>query len=163
MVTHERLLEVLNYDPSTGAFTWRFQISNRVSAGSIAGSFTDDGYICISLDGKRYRAHRLAWLYMTSVWPEFFIDHKDNNRSNNEWSNLRQATKSENNHNRVLNSNNSTGVKGVTQLRDSGKYVAVIKHNNITYRVGTFKTLDSAAEAIRLKREQLHDNFANHG
>lgn len=163
MVTHERLLEALDYSPVSGTFTWRIKPCNRVEAGSVAGS-PIDGYIRIYLDGQGYRAHRLAWFYVKGVWPSGFIDHKDTNRSNNSWLNLREATRSQNNQNRNTNKNSLTGVKGVYQIASTGKYSATIQHNRVIYRLGSaFATIEEAQEAVRLKREELHKNFTNHG
>lgn len=162
MVTHERLREVLHYDPLTGLFTWKMQLGNRISVGSTAGS-PIDGYIRIAIDGKVYRAHRLAWFYMTGVWPLALIDHKDTNRSNNVWENLREATRPQNNQNRAVHKNSLTGVKGVGFIESSGRYSANIKHNKIHYYLGTFATMSEATEAVRRQREKLHKDFSNHG
>jgi citrate synthase len=90
-LTAEELRRVLHYDPDTGIFTWKVTLSNRNPAGKKAGCIDHYGYIMMSIHGKRYKAHRLAWLYMTGAWPTNQIDHKFNNRSDNRFSELREA------------------------------------------------------------------------
>ena len=64
-LTHEMLVELLDYDPATGVFTWKVARSNRVKVGSRAGVFHKvwPGYITFKLNTVVYYAHRLAWLY----------------------------------------------------------------------------------------------------
>lgn len=162
MVTHERLTEVLDYDPLSGVFKWKQAVGKRVRVGDVAGS-TVDGYIRIVLDKVKYRAHRLAWFYVNKVWPSGLLDHKDTNRSNNRIDNLRLATKSENNHNRRLNTNSTTGVKGVTYHKQSGKYVTLVQFKSVQYRFGSHDTIEAAEIAVRRGRETLHGDFVNHG
>ena len=66
-LTHERLTELLDYDPATGVFVWKFA-RQGVVAGSIAGSITK-GYRYIRIDGGDFLAQRLAWFYVNGVWP----------------------------------------------------------------------------------------------
>lgn len=114
---------MLNYDPDTGVFTWKHNVSN-VKKGTEAGSITKKGYINIRFSRKQCLAHRLAWLFMTGKWPDGMVDHINTIKTDNRWSNLRLATNSENLLNRGKNSNNMSGFKGVSIERRSGKYVA---------------------------------------
>ena len=99
-LTAEWLRAVLDYDPKTGLFHWRIDRGGRKARiGALAGSFDATGYIQIMIDGKNYKAHRLAWLYVTGNWPIGDIDHLNGERANNRWSNLREATKSINQQN----------------------------------------------------------------
>ncbi|HHK4055192.1 TPA: hypothetical protein ACQSSJ_005219, partial [Pseudomonas aeruginosa] len=68
-LTQERLKELLRYDTETGEFTWLARKGSRALVGSKAGSNDGQGYIRIAIDGRRYRAHRLAWLYCYGKWP----------------------------------------------------------------------------------------------
>jgi hypothetical protein len=85
----ERLRERLRYDGGTGVFTRRVG-SGHARAGEIAGSVHSTGYVRIGIDGGKYTAHRLAWLYVHGVWPSDQIDHINRNRSDNRIANLRE-------------------------------------------------------------------------
>ena len=70
VITAERLRAILHYDPETGIWTWLIAASNNVKVGDVAGSKEKQGYWVIVIDYRRYKAHRLAWLYMTGEWPQ---------------------------------------------------------------------------------------------
>src|SRR6266704_128840 len=95
MLTQQRLKELLSYDPLTGVFLWRVKRCNKMP-GDVAGCNKNRNYTVVYVEGKSYRAHRLAWFYMTGEWPATFLDHRDMNKHNNAWENLRLATKSQN-------------------------------------------------------------------
>jgi hypothetical protein len=95
-LNHRQLLVLFSYDPDTGLFTRLVTTGSRSQAGEIAGSKDSQGYWQISINHRVHRAHRLAWLYMMGEWPDAEIDHRDLNRSNNRWSNLRPATRAQN-------------------------------------------------------------------
>ena len=62
----QRLKQRLHYNPDTGIFTWRApEKRGHNPEGWIAGSHCGKGYLVIGVDKKVYKAHRLAWLYMT--------------------------------------------------------------------------------------------------
>ncbi len=101
----ERIRELLAYSPSDGAFYW---LKNRKGnpaprAGDVAGGTRPDGCRYIGIDGRRYYAHRVAWLLVYGPIPGGMeIDHIDHNPSNNRISNLRLVTKSANRHTKNL-------------------------------------------------------------
>ena len=65
----ERLKELLDYSPDTGVSTWNVKRNQNIDQGSVAGTVTSEGYRKIRIDGKKYSAHRLAWVYMTGDDP----------------------------------------------------------------------------------------------
>src|SRR6202020_1670283 len=85
------LRSILSYSKKTGLFTWKVMLSRRGVIGKIAG-FKNAGRIKIGINNTDYMAHRLAWLYIKGEWPKYEIDHRDENKSNNRWKNLRHAT-----------------------------------------------------------------------
>lgn len=125
-LTAERLREVLDYAPKTGVFTWRMK-RGRAAAGSIAGcKHKHDGRIYIGIDGRLYKAHRLAWLYMKGAWPPAGIDHRDGIPDHNWIANLRPATQAQNSQNqRRAHRDSSTGLLGVQGRR--GRWHARVK------------------------------------
>lgn len=164
-ITAARLREVLHYDPDTGVFSRRERVGRgrNGSRCGTAGTTHSKGYVTIKVDGKTYKAHRLAWLYMTGVWPADQIDHRDTNRSNNAFANLREATGPENSQNQIHPSrNNKSGRLGVTYRKDSGKWAAILCVNGKNVRLGSFADPD-AASAAYLSAKRLHHPFANLG
>lgn len=155
IITAERLRELLHYDPETGLFTRRIQTTNSVQVGDVAGHTGGRGYVIISLDGRKYYAHRLAWLYMTGEWPPNQIDHEDTNRTHNWWGNLRLATNAQNKQNmRNAQVNNKTGVLGV--YIDGNRVRACIHIDRKIKHLGSFATIDQARSAYREAKAALH-------
>lgn len=157
MLTHERLLQLLAYDPETGVFTWKERTANRVKVGDTAGSLHHDGYIVIRIDGGLYRAHRLAWFYVTGGWPSghFFVDHKDLNRARNVWTNLRLATNKQNGENPSLSKRNKSGYQGVWWNEKAQAYDVKICHNRKQHYIGRYISIDEAVEARQKAEKEL--------
>lgn len=160
-LTLERLKQVYLYKPDTGEFI-RLQEANshggRAKVGDVAGSKSGERYIRIGVDGRVYRAHRLAWFYMTGRWPEHGVDHEDLDPSNNRWSNLRAATQSQNAANTKRQKNNTSGFKGVSRTPSGTWYAAVnVKKRKIC--LGTFATPEEAFAAYRQAAEEHFGKF----
>lgn len=162
MITQERLKELLEYSPDTGLFFWLVDRGGK-KAGDIAGC-RKRTYIVISLDDRVYRAHHLAWLYMTGEWPKPFVDHRDLNKHNNIWANLRIATKSQNMANVGRIKSNVSGLKGVSAYRAGercGKpWQACIGVNGKSKHLGHFATKEEAHAAYVVAAEKLFGEFA---
>lgn len=159
-VTHERLRELLAYDQETGEFTWRVARGPEVPAGSVAGMVNEDGYRIVTVDGSNYRAHVLAWFYMTGEWPTKQVDHKDNGRDNNRWENLREATNGENGANKGKQCNNTTGHKGVSFDAKRNRFRAVIYKDGKQTHLGYFITAQQASDAYVDAAPRFHGEFA---
>src|ERR1700741_188672 len=156
ILTQSRLQELLHYDPATGIFTWLAQVSAKTTIGKQAGYENKKGYIMVGVDGRCYRAHRLAWLYVTGSWPVNRIDHRDTRRSNNAWRNLREATGAENQQNRKSGSKSKSGLLGVGWDGRKKKWKAAIQVNNVSTHLGRFKTPEEAHAAYVAAKRKLH-------
>jgi len=161
------LRERLHYDPETGVFTWLWRAGNEPwvgqwngrFAGAPAGSIDAKGYLTIKLDGRTYKAHHLAWLYVTGVLPKL-VDHVDRVRNNNRWRNLRLATSAEQARNRPASSRSMSGVKGVSQRPDTGRWWARIYVARRMHSLGVYDSLDEAQAAYAAAAKNLHGAFA---
>ncbi len=144
MLTQARLKEAIDYDPTTGVFVNKIR-RGKVLAGDVLGCVKDDrGVVVIGIDHGLYRAHRLAWLWMTGKWPKEDIDHKDGNPSNNRWENLREATDSQNLSNMKKPITNTSGRKGVSRRWDGKAWQVHIRANGKSTYVGSHTDLDKA-------------------
>jgi AP2 domain/HNH endonuclease len=153
-LTRARLRELLHYDEDTGEFRWRKHGGNEVCLGDVAGCVR----ICVL--GRTYRAHQLAWLYVTGRWGRPMIDHRDGDATNNRWSNLRRASASQNGANRGRSRQNSSGYKGVSLCRRSGRWEAYITKKRRRMHLGTFDTPEAAHDAYVAAARKLFGEFA---
>lgn len=159
MLTQERLKELLDYDPETGIFTWKSLPKGRRQNGYRAGYKEYQGYIIISFRPKRIMAHRLAWLYMTGKWPSGDIDHINLIKDDNRFSNLREATRSQNCMNRGVGRISKSGLKGISWLELRKRWRVRVMLNRKQY-CRIFKSLDEAIEGAKEMRKTLHGDFA---
>jgi len=159
VLTAERLRHLLEYDPITGVFTNRVRRKAR-QAGAVIGVAGGSGYITLSLDGRLYYAHRLAWLYMTGRWPAAEIDHIDCNSLNNTFSNLREADSAQNKANTRRRSDNKSGYKGVCWNRARSKWMAQIRREGRPHFLGHFETVEEAAAAYAAAAQETFGEFA---
>ncbi|TIL91441.1 MAG: HNH endonuclease [Mesorhizobium sp.] len=157
--SQQRIKEVLSYNPADGRFTWLVD-RIRVRQGNVAGKTTKEGYVEIGIDGKRYQAHRLAFVYMTGYVPDAFIDHINLNKSDNRWKNLRIATNSQNQMNTTMKSNNTSGYKGVSWHKTDKRWRADIRVNGSKVFLGYFDTPESGHDAYRKAANAHHGEYA---
>jgi hypothetical protein len=99
---------------------------------------------------------------MTGEWPTEVIDHINGNRAEDRWTNLRACTVADNACNRGAQSNNTSGVKGVSWNKKAGKWeVHVSARGNNAY-LGLYKTLEQATKVAQETREIWHKEYAKH-
>jgi HNH endonuclease len=155
-LTVERVRELLDYDPETGVFTWRFG-RRKAKKGAIAGSYTADGYQRICVDRGRYLAHRLAWLITYGVLPPDETDHINGIRDDNRMANLRLATKTLNMENmRRPRIDNTTGILGVSWNKRAKKFRSLIRFAGKNLHLGYFTDPAEAHQAYLTAKRQLH-------
>jgi hypothetical protein len=157
-ITFDELKRVLNYDALTGLFTWN--ISKRgAHKGDQVGSADKNGYIIIRINSKQYKAHRLAWLYMTGGWPKDQIDHVNGIASDNTFSNLRECTSAQNQYNISIKSSNTSGYRGVFFCIRRKKWQARCKDNGKTHNLGYYELPKLASVAYENFAKKLHGEF----
>lgn len=161
-LTADRLRELFDYDRETGSFTRRVTAGGQVP-GPVMKKPDNLGYICISVDGKSYKAHRLAWLYVHGNWPPSDIDHKDGCRDHNWIANLRPATVSQNKANSRLYSNNTHGFKGIRLHRPNGRWQAKIGVGGKSRSLGYYENKEDAAAAYLSAAREIYGEFARAG
>jgi hypothetical protein len=157
--TPEVLRKHFCYNPQTGEIRWK-QSSRNFKSGQLGGGLMSKGYMNIYFGGKILKAHRVAYALMRGAYPPCQIDHKDGNKANNAWSNLRLATNAQNQHNVGLRRDNKSGVKGVYFHNQSQKWTAQITVNGKMVTIDRF--LDKA-DAIKVRHAEslkLHKEFA---
>lgn len=159
-ITQELVKYLFYYND--GALYWKNSRSTKIKYGDFAGSKDKLGYINIDINNKKHKAHRLVFLYHYGYIPEI-VDHINGNPSDNNIENLRAATKSENARNSKMNSNNTTGVKGVIKYKDSGKYGVFVTLNYNRMYLGVYDDLELAELVAIEARNKYHGDFANHG
>ncbi len=147
-LTQQTLKELLHYNPDTGVFTWKETRGCRPQD-SVAGYVNSRrGYRTIHFNGKYYRAHRLAWLYMEGYFPtNLDVDHINHSRDDNRWANLRIVSRSCNLRNSKVRKGSVSGVTGVTWNKSSGKWLAYVRHDGANLLLGFHKNLISAVIA----------------
>jgi hypothetical protein len=86
MATLELIAKTFNYDPDTGALTYR-EPKGSLPAERPAGTATKAGVSVLFLGGK-ILAHRVIWNIMTGEWPQHPVRHVNGNKLDNRWGNL---------------------------------------------------------------------------
>lgn len=141
-ISPNRILSFLSYDPETGIIKWNHPTPDKfrshhayaIFAGQHAGKQAfkterGNGYLCGQFDGNILQAHRVAWCIYNSEWPNDQIDHINGIKSDNRISNLRESSNAENNSNREMLSNNTSGFKGVSWHKASSSWRVSVRGN----------------------------------
>lgn len=164
----EELRKLMEYDPDTGALTWRHRSdaqkswNTRYAETPALNCVHADGYKKGRIARKLYRAHRVAWAIHTGRWPDHHIDHVNGDRSDNRIKNLRDVPRSENQKNMCKPSDNTSGRIGVWWHKQNAKWIAEIRVDKRKKHLGSFTTFDEAC-AAREKAEIEHGYHKNHG
>jgi len=162
LITQSQLKSLLHYNQDTGLFTWLNNIKHHgKTKGKIAGYTNPLGYTLISIKGKTYHAHRLAWLYIYGEIPNI-IDHIDHNPTNNKIDNLRNTDTRGNMKNCSMNIKNTSGFTGVHFDKQYGKWRAMIRVNSKKVSLYSGNSKEDAIIA-RKKANIKYGYHKNHG
>jgi hypothetical protein len=158
---------IFDYNPLTGIVVRKVSLGSGFNKGSVAGSLhRSSGYRRIFIQGKSFDEHLLIWVYMTGEVKEdlvgFEVDHENRVRSDNRWSNLRKASRNQNQHNASLRVDNSSGTKGM--IFHNNCYRCQVDCNNIKYiKYFSSDNKDIAIAWLEVTRLELHKEFTHHG
>lgn len=151
-ISAEELRRRFDYDPKTGIFVRKVSLNTRHPAGKVAGTVTSHGYTAIGIDGRVYKAHRLAWLYVHGVWPPSELDHLNRVKACNAIDNLEPQTRSGNTLNCVnARVTSKLGILGVSQI--GSRFIARLHVNGNARYLGIYKTSDAASKAYWKAKE----------
>ena len=160
MIEYNYVHERFNYDPESGILTWKkreeikrydYRWNIQYAEKRAGGLDEEQGYRKVTLDGIRYREHRLIWLWMTGNFPKEQIDHINGDRSDNRWNNLREANNSENQQNKKAK--NKSGIYWSEKRK---KWSAQIGINGKNIFLGRFADSDAAHNAYLLAKAKYH-------
>lgn len=158
----ETIKSLLWYDPNTGLFRWKTTSKSRKLPWTIAGSINRQGYVFIGIGEKQYAAHRLAYKYMTGHDTHLEIDHINMIKNDNRWSNLRIATRSENQWNSKKLNTNTSGFTGVSWHKYSNRWRSIVHINNKQKHLGYFFEKNEAIDAVVMFKKNMHGEFLCH-
>lgn len=160
--------EWFDYSPKTGRLFWKKSPGRRVHAGDEAGSISTNHYRVVQFQSKNYLVHILIWIFHYGYVPNGFeVDHIDHKRLNNKVINFRLVSCLENNHNKSIFKNNTSGHTGIYYDYKINKWrvqIEVLKkgEKRKNTHIGSFECIEDAIEA-RKKAEVKYGFHKNHG
>jgi hypothetical protein len=163
----EYLRQLVDYDPDTGLFTYRYmpsmcQTRNTRFAGKPAFRRKRRKYLSAVVDGTEVYAHRAAWAHAVGEWPHGEVDHVNHDTTDNRLCNLRVVDRNSNTRNLPKASNNTSGATGVYWFKQMQCWTARIRVDRKLVSLGCFDSFDDAA-AARKAAERQFGFHANHG
>lgn len=157
------ITKMLRYNHVTGEIVRVSSRTNKKYEGKVAGHLRSDGYVRVYVAGKNLMAHRIAWFLFFGRWPEKQIDHVNGVRSDNRICNLREATDSQNAHNRKKPITNTSGYKGVHLHKQTRRYQARIRIDGKQTSLGLFDDPFDAHIAYCHAAKRVYGEFSNTG
>ena len=157
-LTAERLRELLHYSAETGVFVWRQFRGRNAKLGDVASNGHPSGYRFITVDGRSYAAHRLAWLHTYGAMPAKYIDHINGVRDDNRLENLRDVTPAVNKQNikGARKDSKASGLVGAFWHNRANKWFSNIGVAGKRQHLGMFSTAEDAHAAYIEAKRRLH-------
>ncbi len=159
MITQKTLQELVEYHD--GVLVAKIKFADKVVVGNTLGARNKDGYIQLSIQKKKYYAHRLVYLYHHGYMPDY-VDHIDGDKSNNRIENLRPASLHQNNYNVKTPKSNKSGVKNVHWNKKNNNWNVTLAANNKSMYFGAFDDLELASLVAEEARNLYHGEYACH-
>jgi len=156
-LTYEEAIEAFEY--RDGELFWKIKPAMRVQIGDKAGRAGKERYERFRYKDKNLLVHRVIFLMHHQHTPKE-IDHINGNKLDNRIENLREATRSQNQYNKNMMSNNTSGYRGVSWNNQKNKWAVRVKVNKKSYNFGFFDDLDVAGAVASEARAKLHGEFA---
>ena len=165
MLDQDFLRSILHYNTESGELVWRNNSGRwtKREDGRNPCHYDKDGYLILVIQGKKYKAHRIAWFYCHNEWPEQ-INHINGVPDDNRLANLEASNQRANCQNRVEHRNG--GLVGV-RYRGGKVYESYINVELTNYFLGTYDTGEEAHEAHVIATNQsfngtFHDWLIKH-
>lgn len=149
------------FDYKDGQLYWRKKVNKKHSIDKPAGTVNSNGYCVITINSKKYFAHRLIWLWHGLELPPM-IDHINRNTLDNRIENLRPSDYVTNAYNSKRKADNTSGHKNVSWCNTYDKWVVQIYENKKKHSA-RFDSLESAVNYANAIRKKLHGEFACEG
>lgn len=122
----------------------------------IKGGYFQVG-LCKNSVQKSHYIHRLvAIAFIPNPDNKPCVDHRDNDKTDNRVKSLRWCTYEENQMNRQIPTNNTSGFKGIIWVESRQKWVAQIKVNGLHINLGRF---DSKEDAVKVRQTRANEVF----
>jgi len=159
MITQQLVAEY--FDHKDGHLYWKkvAHPNKQYLVGQEAGSIHATGYRHVTWKGKVHKVHRLIFLLEYGYMPKE-IDHINGDRQDNRLKNLREVTRSQNQCNRFVLTNNTSGYAGVSWHKKSKSWVVRLMKDGKTKAIGYFKDLELAGLVSAEARSLYHGVYA---
>lgn len=153
-LTYAEAERIFSYDPTTGSLCWAVSEGRKIAGTELSNNF--------KYKGQSYVKSRVIWLLMTQTWPEHLVDHKDGDQNNNAWDNLREGTYRQNQFNKVGHGKYPKGVVFKADANRKKPWSARIRVHGKKIAIGSYETMEEAAEAYLRWAEVHQGEFALH-
>lgn len=158
-------MEILNkvyYDETSETFLrWKEGTGLARKENYVAGHLCEtSGYSFVTYENKRFPVHNIVWvIFNGEISDGMIVDHVDCIRNNNSISNLRLATISQNNMNKGVRSDSSTGTKGLSwHISENRWYGSVTVDGKRVYKKS--KDREVVEKWLSKFRDEVHGDFS---